>query len=115
MRTNRTRTEGMTESRYPGLEQANGDHRDSFATRFANLPRGYDPGAQPEVGAGGLGLPTNGSVGNGANGYDPAATQFSYGPLDDPPTATASPAPPGSGPDSGTTPPTGPDDGCRYH
>ena len=39
----------MTESRYPGLEQANGEHRDSFATRFAGRSAGYDSGSQPEA------------------------------------------------------------------
>jgi hypothetical protein len=94
----------MTESRYPSLEQANGDHRDSFASRFANLTHGYDSGAQPAAGAAPNGAAPNGSPGSGsgsgATGYDPAATQYSFGSPDSPP-SPAGPATPG--PDSGPT------------
>jgi Transmembrane domain of unknown function (DUF3566) len=85
----------MTESRYPSLEQANGDHRDSFSSRFANLKHGYDSGAQydsgsqPAASAGPTSAPPNGSPasgsGSGANGYDPAATQYSFSSPDSPP------------------------------
>lgn len=45
----------MTESRYPGLDQqANGEHRDSFTTRYAE-PTGYDSGATQAAGPGGNG------------------------------------------------------------
>jgi len=97
----------MTESRYPGLEQANGDHRDSFASRFANLTHGYDSGtqydsgAQPAAGAGPTSAPPNGSPasgsGSGATSYDPAATHYSFSSPDSPPS-------PGTlGADSGAT------------
>jgi hypothetical protein len=103
----------MTESRYPGLEQANGDHRDSFATRFADRAHGYESGAQPAA-AGAGGSPGNGSgVPNGSAGYDPGATQFSYGPVDSapaPPAASAPPPPPA--PDSGASRAVGPDSGA---
>ena len=81
----------MTESRYPGLDQANGEHRDSFATRFADRAPGYDSGAQP---ASGGGSGSNGSPASGSNGYDPGATQFSYGPADAPAAAAPSAPPP---------------------
>jgi hypothetical protein len=108
----------MTESRYPGLEQANGEHRDSFATRFADRAQGYESGAQPAAGAGAGGSPANGS-----NGYDPGATQFSYGPVDSapappapappppPPPPSLSPPPAPSAPDSGATRAASPDYG----
>jgi Transmembrane domain of unknown function (DUF3566) len=64
----------MTESRYPGLDQANGEHRDGFTSRYAD-PQGYDSGAQAAAGPGG-----SGSAGGG---YEP------------PPART--------GPDSGST------------
>lgn len=57
----------MTESRYPGLEQANGEHRDGFAARYTS-GYGYDSGEQPAVG------------GAATTSYDPAATQYSSPP-----------------------------------
>jgi hypothetical protein len=95
----------MTESRYPGLEQANGEHRDSFASRFADRAGGYDSGAQPASGPPANGSTSNGSAsGNGSNGYDPGATQFSYGPAESPPVST--------GHDSGATHAVGHDSGA---
>ena len=88
----------MTESRYPGLDKANGEHRDGFASRYADLGHGYDSGAQPAAGAGANGSPATKAA--PAGGYDPAATQFAHGPVDSPPPPLA-PAP--AGPDSGAT------------
>jgi hypothetical protein len=104
----------MTESRYPGLEQANGEHRDSFATRFAGRPHGYDSTLEPDAGPAPGGSPTNGSVAghstNDNHGYDPAATQFALAPLESPTVSAPPPVPPAR--DSGTTRAAGPDGGA---
>jgi hypothetical protein len=120
----------MTESRYPGLDQANGEHRDSYTTRYADS--GYDSGAQPAAGPGGNG-PSGAGYDSGAvparssseSGLSPSDLQgldlskiggtSTYGGKNPPraaPSNSAPPPPPAPAPSgSSGPPPAGPPSG----
>ena len=65
----------MTESRYPGLDQAN--DRDGYTTRYADA--GYDSGAQPAAGPGGNGSGGIGSSGIGSSGSGSSGSGYDSG------------------------------------